>query len=145
MEGPLDMSTWTTEELAAIDSATELLISTRRPDGTLRTPIPTWHTAIGDALYIRSARGPENGWFRRAVSSGTGQISAGGVTKDVTFELADPAVRDALTAGLHQKYDRFGSAPIAAITGAGGVPWGGGVSGGVAGVVDVGEPSCDGQ
>lgn len=111
------MTIWTTEDLAAIDSANELLISTRRPDGTLRTPIPIWHTTLGDALYIRSARGPENGWFRRAVRSGTGQISAGGVTKDVTFQLADPAVRDALTAKLHQKYDRFGPAPIAAITG----------------------------
>jgi hypothetical protein len=111
------MGTWTTEELTAIDSATELLISTRRPDGTLRTPIPIWHTAIGEALYIRSARGAENGWFRRAVRSGTGQVSAGGVTKDVIFALADPAVRDALTDKLHQKYDRFGSAPIAAITG----------------------------
>jgi hypothetical protein len=111
------MSTWTTEELTAIDSATELLICTRRSDGTLRPAIPIWHTTVGDALYIRSARGPENGWFRRALRSGAGQVSAGGVTKDVTFELADPAVRDALTATLHQKYDRFGSAPVAAITG----------------------------
>jgi hypothetical protein len=111
------MTTWITEDLTAIDSATELLISTRRPDGTLRSAIPIWHTAVGGVLYIRSARGPENGWFRRAVRSGSGRISAGGVTKDVTFELADPTVRDALTAKLHQKYDRFGSAPIAAITG----------------------------
>jgi hypothetical protein len=111
------LSAWTTEELTAIDSATELLISSRRPDGTLRTPIPIWHTAVGDALYIRSARGPENGWFRRALRSGTGQVSAGGVTKDVTFELADPAVRDSLDEALHQKYDRFGPTPIAAITG----------------------------
>jgi hypothetical protein len=111
------MSAWTTEELTAIDSATELLISSRRPDGTLRTPIPIWHTTVGDALYIRSARGPENGWFRRALRSGAGQVSAGGVTKDVTFELADPAVRDVLDETLHQKYDRFGPAPVAAITG----------------------------
>jgi hypothetical protein len=111
------MTDWTDEELAAIDSATELLISTRRPDGTLRLRIPIWHTTIGDTLYIRSARGPENGWFRRAVQSGLGQVSAGGITKDVSFALADPAVRDALDEKLHHKYDRFGAAPIAAITG----------------------------
>jgi hypothetical protein len=111
------MSTWTEAELAAIDSATELLISSRRPDGTLSPRIPIWHTTLGDALYIRSARGPENGWFRRALRSGTGQVSAGGVTKDVTFELADSSVREALDEKLHRKYDRLGPAPIAAITG----------------------------
>lgn len=111
------MTAWTDDELAAIDNATELLISTRRPDGTLRPRIPIWHTTIGDILYIRSARGPENGWFRRAVQSGLGQVSAGGITKDVSFALADPAVRDALDEKLHRKYDRFGAAPIAAITG----------------------------
>jgi hypothetical protein len=111
------MSTWTEAELAAIDSATELLISSRRPDGTLSPRIPIWHTTLGDALYIRSARGPKNGWFRRALRSGTGQVSAGGVTKDVTFELADSSVREALDEKLHCKYDRLGPAPIAAITG----------------------------
>lgn len=111
------MTAWTREELTAMDAATELRISTRRPDGTLRAAIPIWHTTVGDALYIRSARGPENGWFVRALRAGTGQVSAGGVTKEVTFELADPSVRDELTATLHRKYDRFGPAPIAAITG----------------------------
>lgn len=111
------MTVWTREELIAMDSASELLISTRRPDGTLRTPIPIWHTTVDDALYIRSARGPQNGWFVRALRAGTGQVSAGGVTKDVTFELAEPAVSDVLSETLHRKYDRFGPAPIAAITG----------------------------
>jgi hypothetical protein len=108
---------WTDTELKRIDGATELRISSRRPDGTLRPFIPIWHTAIGDVLYIRSAAGPENGWFRRALRSGTGRIEAGGVAKDVTFELADPSVREALDAALHAKYDRFGPGPVSAITG----------------------------
>lgn len=109
--------TWNSDDLARIGAATELRISTRRPDGTLRPFIPIWHAAVDGELYVRSARGPENGWFRRALASGLGRISAGGVEADVTFELADPAVRGALDAALHAKYDRFGPAPVGAITG----------------------------
>jgi hypothetical protein len=111
------LATWTDTELKRIDGATELRVSSRRPDGTLRPFIPIWHTAVGEVLYIRSAAGPENGWFRRALRSGAGRIEAGGVTKDVTFELADPSVREAIDAALHAKYDRFGPGPVGAITG----------------------------
>jgi len=108
---------WTTDELARIDKASELRIASRRPDGTLRPYTTIWHSTLGDALYIRSAHGPGNGWFRRAVASGTGRISAGGVEKDVTFELAEPGIRADLDRALHGKYDRFGPGPVAAITG----------------------------
>lgn len=111
------MGTWTDNELTQMDNASELTVRSQRPDGTLRPAVTIWHTTVGDTLYIRSAAGPDNGWFRRALASGVGQISAGGVTKDVTFELADPAVRPALDTALHRKYDRFGPGPIAAITG----------------------------
>ncbi|MCX6501446.1 MAG: DUF2255 family protein [Microbacterium sp.] len=111
------MSDWNSDELRRIDGATELRVTSRRPDGSLRPYTTIWHTAVGDALYIRSAHGPDNGWFRRALRAGTGAISAGGVEKDVTFALADPAVRDDLDAALHAKYDRFGPGPVGAITG----------------------------
>ena len=109
--------TWTTDELTLVNAASELRIASRRPDGTLRAPTTIWHSTLGDALYIRSAHGPENGWFRRALASGTGRISAGGVEKDVTFELADSGIRADLDRALHEKYDRFGPGPVAAITG----------------------------
>jgi len=111
------MTAWTAEELRRIDAASELRIASERPDGTLRPYATIWHTTLGDALYIRSAHGPENGWFRRALRAGLGRISAGGVEKNVTFELADHAVSAELTAALHQKYDRYGPGPVAAITG----------------------------
>lgn len=111
------MGTWTSDELRRIGAATELRVSSQRPDGTLRPATTIWHTTLGDALYIRSAHGPENGWFRRARQAGAGRISSGGVEKDVTFELADPEVRADLDAALHKKYDRYGPGPVAAITG----------------------------
>ncbi|PUB20880.1 hypothetical protein C8K30_11591 [Promicromonospora sp. AC04] len=112
------MSTWTDEELRRIDSATELRIASQRPDGTLRAPVTIWHTVVGDALYIRSARGPENGWFRRALDARQGRVEAGGVTRTVTFQLAPPEIREQLDAALHAKYDHFGPGPVGAITGA---------------------------
>jgi hypothetical protein len=111
------MGAWTNDELRRINAASELRVASTRRDGSLHPFTTIWHSALDDALYIRSANGPENGWFRRALASGTGRISSGGVEKDVTFELANPEVRDDLDIALHQKYDRFGPGPIAAITG----------------------------
>jgi len=111
------MTTWNLDDLARIGDATELRITSRRADGSLRPMIPIWHAVVDGDLYVRSAHGPDNGWFRRARAAGLGQVSAGGVTADVAFELADPAVRPALDAALYAKYDRFGPAPVGAITG----------------------------
>lgn len=111
------MGTWTEDELRRIGTASELRVASQRTDGTLRPYVTIWHSPLGDGLYIRSAHGTENGWFRRALTSGVGRISAGGVEKDVTFELADPSIRADLDRELHRRYDRFGPGPVAAITG----------------------------
>ncbi|AMB58875.1 DUF2255 family protein [Microterricola viridarii] len=111
------MAQWTADELSRIDASAELRVTSARADGSLRPYTTIWHSALGDALYLRSAHGTQNGWFRRALHAGQGRISAGGVERDVTFELADPSVREHLDRALHQKYDRYGPAPIAAITG----------------------------
>jgi hypothetical protein len=111
------MNTWSTDELQRIHAATELRVASERPDGTMRPYTTIWHSTLGDALYIRSAHGPGNGWFRRASLAGVGRISAGGVEKDVSFEPADPGIRTELDAALHQKYDRYGPGPVSAITG----------------------------
>jgi hypothetical protein len=72
--------------LARIGEARALYVSTQRPDGTLGTGIPIGQVRVGDAIYIRSAHGPESGWFRQARRTGFGGITSGGVEKDVTFE-----------------------------------------------------------
>jgi hypothetical protein len=60
------MSTWTRAELDAFASATELTISTRRADGTLRPPVPVRVVRAGDEIFIRSWKGPDGTWFRHA-------------------------------------------------------------------------------
>jgi hypothetical protein len=108
---------WTADELASINRASELRIASHRTDGSLRPFTTIWHGVLGDSLYVRSAHGPENGWFRRALAAGTGRVSAGGVEKDVAFQIAEPGIRADLDSALHEKYDRFGPGPVAAITG----------------------------
>jgi hypothetical protein len=102
------MSGWTADELTRIGKADELQITSRRGDGSLRPYVTIWVVRAGDDLYVRSAHGRENGWFRRALSSGEGRIRAGGVERDVAFEEPGAAVDADLHAVYHAKYDRYG-------------------------------------
>ena len=105
------MTAWTSDELARIGRADELGIASRRPDGTLRPFVTIWAVRDGDDVYVRSAYGYENPWFQRALRSGRGRIRAGGVARDVRFEVPGPEVADSVSAAYHAKYDRYG-API---------------------------------
>ncbi|MEU4237495.1 DUF2255 family protein [Actinoplanes sp. NPDC026619] len=107
------MSGWTAAELAAIGGATELEISSRRADGTLRPFVPVWVVRSGDELYVRSAYGAANGWYRRALAAGFGQIRAGGLTRDVSFVAETIDVDHA----YHTKYDRYGPAIVGTVVG----------------------------
>jgi hypothetical protein len=105
------MSDWADAELASIGGADELQISSRRDDGSLRPFVTVWVVRVGGDLYIRSAHGSANPWFRRAKASGTGRIRAGGVDRDVSFQVVptDAAVHTAIDAAYHSKYDQYGS------------------------------------
>lgn len=102
------MTAWTPDDLAAFGGADEIRITSLRPDGAMRKPVTIWIARLGDELYVRSAYGPENGWYRRARAAGLGRISVRGRERDVTFEDADPAVAVSLHAAYHAKYDRYG-------------------------------------
>ena len=102
------MPGWTADDLAKIGKADELEIASRRRDGTLRPSVTIWVVRSGDELYVRSAYGPENGWFQRALKSGEGRIRAGGVERDVAFEEPGATVDSELHAAYHAKYDRYG-------------------------------------
>lgn len=102
------MTAWTSDELSRIGGADEVQISSRRPDGSLRPFVTIWGVGHGDDVYVRSACGYDNPWFQRALRSGEGRIRAGGVERDVAFEVPGPEVADGVTAAYHAKYDRYG-------------------------------------
>lgn len=109
--------TWTPEELRTLDETAELRISSTRTDGTLRPFVTIWMARSGSEVFVRSAHGVDNGWFRRAKASGRGRIRAGGLERDVQFAPPEGDVHALLDAALHAKYDRYGPGPVGAITG----------------------------
>lgn len=113
------MTAWTEPELAQIGRCEELHLASARPDGTLRPYVTMWVVRVGDDLYVRSAYGPDNPWYRRARASGTGRIRAGGLEKYVTFADAAPDVQPAIDAAYHAKYDRYGPRIVGSVVGPG--------------------------
>src|SRR5690349_10639530 len=112
------MTTWTKDELTRIGGAEELQLASVRSDGTLRPYVTMWVVRAGDDLYVRSAHGPTNPWYRRAKASGVGRIRAGGLERDVTFAEAAPDVHAAIDAAYHAKYDRYGPRIVGSVVGA---------------------------
>lgn len=111
------MGEWTGEELGRIGAAEELRLASLRSDGTPRPYVTMWVVRAGDELYVRSAHGSENPWFRRAQASGAGRVQAGGLERDVAFAEPAPGVHGAIDAAYHAKYDRYGPAIVGSVVG----------------------------
>jgi hypothetical protein len=111
------MMTWTDEELSRIGEAQELQLASARRDGTMRPYVTMWVVRVGDDLYVRSAYGPTNPWFRRAKASGAGHIRAGGLERDVAFAEPGSGVHAAIDAAYHAKYDRYGPEIVRTVVG----------------------------
>jgi hypothetical protein len=112
------MTAWSKEELDQIGRADELELSSRRPDGSLRPRAIIWAVRNGDAIYVRSAYGWNNGWFQRALRSGRGRIVAGGVERDVSFVQPGGDEAEPVTAAYHAKYDHYGSRMVGTVVNA---------------------------
>jgi hypothetical protein len=112
------VSSFTPQELDTIGASDELQVSSRRVNGTMRPFVTIWGVRDGDDLYIRSAHGATNGWFRRAMASGHGQNRAGGIVKRVAFQpVGDEATNERIDAAYHRKYDRYGAKIVGTVVG----------------------------
>jgi hypothetical protein len=108
---------WTEDELRRIGNATELELASRRRDGSLRPFVIMWVVREGGDLYVRSAYGPDNPWYRRAIASGTGRLRAGGVEADVAFATEADDRQTAIDAAYHAKYDSYGPRIVGTVVG----------------------------
>jgi hypothetical protein len=106
------MSKWTNDELTKINAADELQLSTKKDDGTLRNPVTVWVVRAGDDVFVRAVYGQTSKWFLHAVETGEGQISAGSVTKEVTFEPAHADVIDDVDKAYKAKYSRYSDSMV---------------------------------
>lgn len=111
------MTAWTADELNRIGRATELAVASRRADGTFSPYVTIWGVRSGDDIYIRSAHGPDNGWYRRAKARRAGRIRAGGVERDVRFTEPAADVHPAIDTAYHAKYDRYGAKFVGPVVG----------------------------
>ena len=99
------MGTWSKDELRKIAEADDLHISPFREDGvTYGTPTWIWSVAVDDALYVRAYNGPDSRWYQAAVRQKAGQITAAGMTKEVTFEPVEGPIKDAIDDAYREKY-----------------------------------------
>jgi hypothetical protein len=114
---PDERAAWSADELDRIGQAEELQLASRRPDGTLRPYVTMWVVRAGDQTYVRSAYGPDNPWYRRAMASGAGRIRAAGTERDVTFAQADDGTQAEIDAAYHAKYDRYGPQIVGSVIG----------------------------
>lgn len=76
-----------------------------------------WVVLANDELYVRSAYGPDDPWFRRAQVSGGGRIRAGRQERDVVFAQFSPGVHAAIDAAYHAKDDRYGPKIVGTVVG----------------------------
>lgn len=103
------MTSWTNEQLNRIAAGDELQIATPAPDTSMRRPVPVWVVRHGDALYIRSYRGTDGGWYRSAQAHGRGHVSADGVDRDVTFtHVTEADLNTQIDSAYRSKYARYG-------------------------------------
>ncbi|MDP3209017.1 MAG: DUF2255 family protein, partial [Rhodoglobus sp.] len=92
------MTAWAPDELQRLGAVEEIEISSHREDGSLRPYVIIWMVGVDGELYVRSAYGAENGWFRRAQLAGSGSIRVGATENAVRFEAADAAAQAAIDA-----------------------------------------------
>ena len=99
------MGSWSKDELRRVAEADDLHISPFREDGvTYGTPTWVWSVAVDDALYVRAYHGQSSRWYRAAVRQEAGQITAAGMTKEVTFDPADSPINDSIDDAYRAKY-----------------------------------------
>ena len=112
------MRHWTAQELDRIGATTEIEITTRRGDGTLRDWVPIWVVRVGDDLYIRSYRGTKGGWFRHATSLGTARLRVAGGELDMHVQaVTDGGLAAVIDRTYRQKYRRYGDGYLTQMTG----------------------------
>lgn len=112
------MSRWSKGELRKIGETDDLHISPFREDGKrYGTPTWIWSVVVEDTLYVRAYNGKASSWYQAAMKQKAGRITAGGITKEVSFEAVDGPINDRIDEAYRAKY--HGSPYLKPMVGAG--------------------------
>jgi hypothetical protein len=99
------MNSWTKDELRKIAETDDLRISPFCEDGrTYGTPTWIWSVVVDCAVFVRAHNGSASRWHRAAIQQKAGRITAGGVTKEVSFEAAKNSIQERIDEAYRAKY-----------------------------------------
>jgi hypothetical protein len=100
-------SEWTKQDLRKIAESDDLHISPFREDGvTYGTPTWIWSVVVDGALYVRAYHGTKSRWYQAALRQRAGRITAGGITREVSFAPVDAAASGAVHDAAHERIQR---------------------------------------
>jgi hypothetical protein len=77
----------------------------------LAPAVPIWVVRVGEALYVRSYRGPSGGWYRRARATVESAQTARSLGSDFS-EVAGTELRARIDEAYRVKYGRYGSSYV---------------------------------
>jgi hypothetical protein len=101
------MPKWSKDELRKFAETDDLHISPFREDGTTYgTPTWIWSVVVDDGIYVRPYNGENSRWFQAAMKQKAGRITAAGLTKEVSFELANDSINARVDDAYQAKYTR---------------------------------------
>ena len=109
------MAGWSAKDLAQVERAEELEITTTRADGTVRHAVPIWVVRVGQSMYVRTWHRRDTGWFGHVMRSGQAHIRVPGLEREVAVEDlggVDPDLRAQVDAPYRAKYGRYGAATV---------------------------------
>jgi hypothetical protein len=103
----MDWDAQTFDELAAVRNL-DIVVPAPGHDA-IRTPI--WVVSLGENLYVRSWKGQEGRWYRRARRHGAGAVVTKGGERNVRFvPVTDVALDAAIDREYVAKYGNSGPA-----------------------------------
>ncbi|MGC4963401.1 DUF2255 family protein [Gordonia sp. DT101] len=108
-------TTWSAEQLGAVDSAGELEIAVRRAEGDLRGSVPIWVVRVDDQVFVRTWYRRTTGCFGHVLDSRRARVRVGEIEADVTVEdvgVGSSELRADVDAAYRRKYGRYGVATV---------------------------------
>jgi hypothetical protein len=104
------MANWTEEQLAQIDAAKELEITSRRADGSLHGWLPIWVVRADGGVLVRTWQRRTTGWFGHVVKGKGARIRVPGLETEVSVEDLGGGpddLRARVDDAYRAKYDRY--------------------------------------
>jgi hypothetical protein len=99
--------------LDLLDRAIEVDVVTSRRDGS-ESRLPIWVVVADGEAYVRSFKGEQGAWYRRARADGRATIEAEGRSVPVALEPEDdPEVNRRISEELQRKYGERSPRPTA--------------------------------